>query len=93
MQIFLEQIVIQLSERKRLVFSDARNINLECTEGLVWITIEGQQGDFILKKGERLCIESNGLAVIQGIPSGSIQMHCPATVPLHQKGRPSFFFS
>jgi hypothetical protein len=70
----LKNMVIQLTEGKRLAFRGARDAYLECTEGMVWLTVEGQPGDFLLAKGEQLRIESNGLALIQGLPSGSVKL-------------------
>lgn len=75
MHIVLEDMVVQLSDRRRLAFRGARNVFLECINGLVWLTIEGQQDDIVLNEGEIFRIESNGLAIIQGLPSGSIHMY------------------
>ncbi len=66
-------MVIQLAEGISFAFRGARDVHLECTEGMVWLTVEGQICDFLLAKGERLRIESNGLVLIQGLPSGSVQ--------------------
>jgi len=48
MQMSLKNMVIQLVERKHLAFKEAHGVYLECTEGLVWVTVEGQSGDFLL---------------------------------------------
>lgn len=74
MKMSFKDMVIQLAEGKMLAFQGARDVHLECTEGMIWLTIEGQSGDFLLTKGERQCIESNGLGLIQGLPSGSVQL-------------------
>ncbi|MBI3525439.1 MAG: DUF2917 domain-containing protein [Betaproteobacteria bacterium] len=74
MRLSLKNGVIQLAEGRLLTFRGARNIHLECTAGMVWLTVEGQAGDFLLTKGERLRIESNGLALVEGSPAGSIRL-------------------
>ena len=74
MQMSLGDLVIQLSTGKMLAFRGARNIGLRCTDGAVWLTVEGRPDDMVLTKGERQLIESNGLALIQGLPSGSVQL-------------------
>jgi len=51
----------------------ARGSYLECTQGMVWITIEGRPGDFYLKQGSGLRIASNGLVLIEGMPTGAIR--------------------
>ena len=70
----LHNMVIQLAEGKRLAFRGGRDVHLECIEGRVWLTVEGQLCDLLLAKGERLRIGSNGLTIIQGLPSGSVQL-------------------
>jgi hypothetical protein len=79
MHMELGNMVIQLAEGKRLAFRGARDVHLECTEGRIWLTVEGQSDDFLLAKGERLRIASNGHALIQGLPSGSVQLLSKAT--------------
>ena len=65
---------IRLAADRPLAFRGARGFHLECTEGRVWLTVEGQGGDFFLARGERLCIESDGLALVEGSPSGTIRL-------------------
>ena len=74
MRMSLDNMVIQLAERKMLTILDARDIRIECNEGMVWLTAEGQPGDFLLEKGEHLLIKSKGLAFIQGMPYGLIKL-------------------
>ena len=81
----LGSIAIQLLDRKSLALRGASNFHLVCVEGSVWLTIEGQECDFILCKGEKYRIVGNGLAVIQGLPSGAIHLVSKATLPLHQE--------
>ena len=83
----LRNMVIQLAEGKSLAFRGARDVHLECTEGMVWLTVEGQPGDFLLAKGEQVRIESNGLALIQGLPSGSVQLVSMARSSIRQGSR------
>lgn len=83
----LGNMVIQLAEGRRLAFRGARDVHLECTEGMVWFTIEGQLDDFLLAQGERLHIASNGLALIQGLPFGSIQLIRKEPKSIHQENR------
>jgi hypothetical protein len=71
MKISLTSIAIQLAEQKIIGFRDAKDVFLECTDGLIWLTIEGKSCDFLLTKGEQQRIESNGLVLIQGLPSAS----------------------
>jgi len=74
MRMSMDNMVIQLAERKMLTIRDACDTRIECNEGRVWVTIEGQPGDFVLEKGEHLLIKSNGPAFIQGMPYGLIKL-------------------
>jgi hypothetical protein len=56
-----------------LALRGARGTWLECTQGMVWLTIEGQPGDFYLEQGSGLRIASNGLVLIEGMPTGEIR--------------------
>ena len=55
-----------------VAFRGARGSYLECTRGMVWLTIEGQPGDFYLEQGSGVRIASNGLVLIEGMPTGEI---------------------
>jgi hypothetical protein len=74
MQTPLANGVIQLVEGESLAFRAARNHRLECTAGVVWLTVEGQAGDFLIAQGEGVYIESNGLALVEGMPFGAIRL-------------------
>ncbi len=70
----LKNAVIELAYGKSVAFKDARDACLVCTDGALWLTVAGEFRDFLLIKGERLRIGSNGLAIIQGLPFASAQL-------------------
>lgn len=77
----LEDGIVQLVEAEPLAFRAARNCRLECTAGRVWLTVEGQAGDFLIAQGDRVHIESDGLALVEGMPSGAIRFISDAPWP------------
>jgi DUF2917 family protein len=87
MRMSLSNGIIQLDEWSPLAFRDARGVRLECTAGRVWLTVEGQPGDFYLAAGEGLCLASNGLAVVEGMPHGSVRLVAPSPWPVRWAGR------
>jgi hypothetical protein len=87
MQLSLRNGAIQLADGKTLAFRGARGVLAECTEGRVWLTVEDQPGDFVLAKGERLHIESNGLALAEGFPSGAIRLIRESPSPIGRANR------
>ncbi|MBL8414372.1 MAG: DUF2917 domain-containing protein [Propionivibrio sp.] len=70
-----------------VAFRGARGSYLECTQGMVWLTIEGQPGDFYLEQGSGLRIESNGLVLIEGMPTGEIRQTREVPWPIHWTSR------
>ena len=90
MRISLDNMVIQLAERKMLTIRDARDIRIECNKGMVWLTIEGQPGDFLLEKGDHLLIKGNGPAFIQGMPFGLVKLVSAALPSRKVSYRPLF---
>lgn len=70
----LRNQVTRLGRGDNIAFRGARGSYLECTRGMVWLTIEGQPGDFYLKQGSGLRIASKGLVLIEGMPAGEIRL-------------------
>lgn len=87
MQIALGNMVIELAEGRKIAFRGARDVHLECIEGRIWLTVEGLADDFLLAKGERLRILSNGLTLIQGMPSGSALLVSEEPKTIHEGNR------
>jgi hypothetical protein len=79
MRMSMDNMVIQLADRKMLTIRDTRDIRIECNEGMVWLTVEGQAGDLLLGKGEHLMIKSNGPVFIQGMPYGLVKLASAAS--------------
>jgi len=79
--------LIKLTENEPLAFRGGRAMHVECTEGRVWLTVEGQAGDFLLAQGESLRIESNGLALIEGLPHGTVRLLRHAPWPIRSVNR------
>jgi hypothetical protein len=79
MQMSLNNLVFQLADKKQFSFRDAKGVYLECTAGRLWLTVEGQPGDFLLSPGERMRIVSNGHALVEGLPSGAFRLRNMAT--------------
>ncbi len=79
MRIEPSNTVIQINESNRLSFSNARNVRLECLDGVIWLTFSDVEGDLLIARGEQIVIPSNGLTVIQGLPFASIKLTSPTS--------------
>lgn len=77
MELTLRNGTIPLADGRLLTIRGARGVEVECTEGKVWLTIEGQPGDIVLGAGDRARIDSNGLALAEGLPSGAVRLLRP----------------
>lgn len=82
MWISLRQGRVQLNGDVPVTFRGARGYWIECVDGRIWLTITGQAGDFLLGAGERLRIESDGLALVAGLPAGTLRLYCEPAWPL-----------
>lgn len=78
----LRNNVVQLAAGKPVSFRDARGIRLQCVSGRVWVTVEGQAGDYLLMRGREMVIAAPGLVVVEGMPDGAIKLHTPAPWPI-----------
>lgn len=87
MQLAIGKRVIRLEEDAPLAFRGARGVLVECVEGSIWLTVEGQAGDFFLRRGDSLRIDSEGLALVDGLPRGAVRFHRPVRWPLAWLGR------
>jgi len=81
MNIELSNTIIQVTETNKVSFSKAHNTRLKCLEGSIWLTFDDLDGDFLFTAGEHLLINSNGLALISGLPSAKIRLTTPAIQP------------
>lgn len=70
--------IIQVTETNSVSLSKARNTRLECLEGIIWLTFDDLDGDFLLAAGEYLLINSNGSVLISSLPSATIRLTAPA---------------
>lgn len=87
MQLAIGKRIIRLEADAPLAFRGARGVVVECVEGTVWLTVDGQAGDFFLRRGDKLCIDSEGLALIDGLPRGAVRFHRPVRCPFASLGR------
>lgn len=70
-----------------VAFRGAHGSYLECTQGRVWLTIEGQPGDFYLEQGSGVRIASNGLVLIEGMPTGEVRQTREVPWPIRWTSR------
>lgn len=87
MWLSLRQGRLQLNGDSPLAFRQARGYWVECVEGRLWLTVTGQPGDFLLDAGQRVRIASNGLALVAGLPAGTLRLYREPAWPLRSVSR------
>lgn len=78
---------IQLDEWSPLALRDASGLRVECTHGRIWVTVEGQAGDFFLDAGDVIRVVSKGLVLIEGVPRGNVRLVADAPWPIRWASR------
>jgi hypothetical protein len=63
-----------LENRNATRLDDHRPIKVQVMEGAAYVTREGDATDYILRPGDKLCIEEPGAVVIQGFPHAEFQI-------------------
>jgi len=86
MRMSLAHGVIQLTAGRPLALRGARNVELECIEGAVWLTLEGEPADYLLAAGERKRIARGGLVLVEGNPAGVIRLAGTASAAVRGAG-------
>jgi hypothetical protein len=64
----------QLLPGQVLAMKGHKGIQLCCTAGRLWVTIEHETGDFILEANQCLSIEAKGRVVVSALDSGSFKV-------------------
>jgi hypothetical protein len=65
---------------------DLRGLSVVCTEGILWITQEGDLKDYVLEAGQRYVIARRGLVVVEACSDARLQIAPPLEVSLDLSG-------
>lgn len=63
-----------LNDNQPLSLRQARGLRVVCMAGTIWLTVDGEAGDILLRSGQSHLIASNGLALVECIGSGRIRL-------------------
>ncbi len=62
------QSLVLLRDRDVQRLDSHRPMRVQVVEGTAYVTREGDATDYILRAGEKMCIDERGAVVIQGFP-------------------------
>jgi hypothetical protein len=51
---------------------DTREVAIECVDGNLWVTVEGDPADHILGRGERVIVDRRGRVVVSSLLEGEV---------------------
>lgn len=57
-----------------------RGITVRCSEGMVWITVAGDDEDYVLMSGDELTVLKKGRVVIVAEANSSVRFYKPVMV-------------
>jgi hypothetical protein len=66
-----------LADNHPLALRAARGVRVVCTAGTLWLTVDGEAGDFFLCTGQSHRIASNGLALVESMSGGRLRLEPP----------------
>lgn len=76
-----------LARRELMALEHPRGFAIECVEGELWITADGEAGDTILFAGQRLRLENRQKVVISALrPAVMTAAPCCGETPLREIG-------
>ncbi|WP_313952259.1 DUF2917 domain-containing protein [Accumulibacter sp.] len=62
-----------LAHNAPIRLASASGVRIICTAGRVWLTVEGEAGDFLLAAGDSHLVRGHGLALLEAIGSGRVR--------------------
>lgn len=79
---------LQLAHHAIYSLPDAAGIQIGCTEGTVWLTLDDDPRDIILEAGEVFTAPEHRRALIYALQPSRISLVSPAVRPLLDRARP-----
>lgn len=82
MATILQYTLFELAKRELVVLSDARDHELTCVSGELWITLDGDRRDIILGPGASFRAETRAPIVVSAVAAATLNVrHSVAAAP------------
>ena len=65
MACFESRTVVSLDSREAITLPGIRGATLRVTQGILWLTQEGDPNDVVLRTGDNFVVESDGATVVE----------------------------
>lgn len=80
---------VGMQPREALAMDDARGTLLQCLEGTLWVTQDGDRDDHVLRVGDAMRIDRDGPTVVQAMTGSRLSLCAPEPLALRQVSIPS----
>lgn len=80
MKIETGSLEFYLKANQPLCLHSAKNIKIACTEGVLWITVCGNDQDVLLSPGQSFQVPNNELTLIESIDEGKCRLTNPRPI-------------
>jgi hypothetical protein len=67
----------RIEAREALALRDGRGSTITCISGTIWLTMEGDTRDVVLKAGESFVVDRRGLAILAAHESSVVDVCAP----------------
>lgn len=57
--------------------NDLRGLAIECSEGILWVTQEGDRKDYVLETGQRFVVARRGSVVVEALTDARLRVAPP----------------
>lgn len=71
---------LRLPASAAFTIADAAGVGIECRQGCVWITLDGDTRDFVLEPGQRFQHDGHRHAVVSAFEASRIVVSCARLV-------------
>lgn len=72
MNICGERFHVQVLHRELIRVAFRRYLDIQCLEGVFWITQDGSRADIVIKAGQTAALRCPGAAAMQALASGRL---------------------
>lgn len=68
---------VLLQRGATLMIAQPRDLEIRCVAGCLWLTLDNDPRDIVLKAGERITVNHNARLLIQALQAAEIRFTCP----------------
>jgi hypothetical protein len=87
MRIDIFDQAVELAANRSIVLHDAKQAEIVCTRGRIWITEDPLRNDIVLDPGESHVVTADGLAFVTAVTASTVWLREPMHAPAGRRWR------